>query len=44
MHHLVLELILSKDGDSAERVMREHVRATRRALLAGLPVGGGHER
>lgn len=35
-HHLVLELILAKDGDSAERVMREHVRASRQALLAGL--------
>ena len=35
-HHMVLELILAKDGDSAERVMREHVRASRRALLAGL--------
>jgi DNA-binding GntR family transcriptional regulator len=35
-HHLVLDLIRSKDGDSAERVMREHVRASRAALLAGL--------
>lgn len=35
-HHHVLELIIDKDGDSAERVMREHVRASRRALLAGL--------
>lgn len=35
-HHVVMELILAKDGDSAERVMREHVRASRRALLAGL--------
>lgn len=35
-HHRVLELIVAKDGDSAERVMREHVRASRRALLAGL--------
>ncbi|WP_269787467.1 FCD domain-containing protein [Streptomyces guryensis] len=26
-HHHVLELIRAKDGDSAERVMREHVRA-----------------
>ncbi|MFE2070396.1 hypothetical protein ACFXDH_49905 [Streptomyces sp. NPDC059467] len=42
-HHLVLELILEKDGDSAERVMREHVRASRRALLAGLPITGRHE-
>jgi DNA-binding GntR family transcriptional regulator len=39
-HHLVLELILEKDGDSAEHVMREHVRASRRALLAGLPISG----
>lgn len=36
-HHQVLELILEKDGDSAEQVMRDHVRASRRALLAGLP-------
>ncbi|WP_258052607.1 GntR family transcriptional regulator [Streptomyces sp. Ru73] len=36
-HHLVLELILEKDADSVEHVMREHVRASRRALLAGLP-------
>ncbi|MEV4730141.1 GntR family transcriptional regulator [Saccharopolyspora sp. NPDC049426] len=35
-HHNVVELIMSKDGDSAEQVMREHVRASRRALLAGL--------
>lgn len=35
-HHHVLDLILAKDGDSAEFVMREHVRASRRALLAGL--------
>lgn len=35
-HHNVLDLIISKDGDSAERVMREHVRASRGALLAGL--------
>jgi len=38
-HHVVLELIQAKDGDSAERVMREHVRASRRALLAGLQPG-----
>ncbi|MEU1185905.1 GntR family transcriptional regulator [Streptomyces sp. NPDC005820] len=43
-HHLVLELILAKDGDSAERVMREHVRASRRALLAGLPLTGFRSR
>ena len=35
-HRRVLELILAKDGDSAERVMREHVRASRLALMAGL--------
>jgi DNA-binding GntR family transcriptional regulator len=35
-HHRVLELIQAKDGDSAERVMREHVRASRRALMEGL--------
>lgn len=35
-HHLVLDLILQKDGDNAERVMREHVRASRRAVLEGL--------
>jgi DNA-binding GntR family transcriptional regulator len=37
-HHVVLELIIDKDSDSAERVMREHVRASRRALLGRLPV------
>ncbi|GAB2931901.1 GntR family transcriptional regulator [Streptomyces mayteni] len=35
-HHHVLELITAKDGDSAERVMREHVRASRRALMTSL--------
>jgi DNA-binding GntR family transcriptional regulator len=35
-HRRVFELIAAKDGDTAERVMREHVRASRRALLAGL--------
>jgi DNA-binding GntR family transcriptional regulator len=35
-HHHVLDLIVAKDGDSAELVMREHVRASRRALMAGL--------
>jgi DNA-binding GntR family transcriptional regulator len=35
-HHRVLGLIVEKDGDSAERVMREHVRASRMALMAGL--------
>jgi DNA-binding GntR family transcriptional regulator len=35
-HHVVFDLISQKDTDSAERVMREHVRASRRALFAGL--------
>lgn len=35
-HHRVVELIVAKDGDSAERVMREHVRASRQALMIGL--------
>ena len=35
-HHRVLEPILAKDGDTAERLMRVHVRASRRALMAGL--------
>lgn len=32
-HHRVLELIIAKDGSTAERVMREHVRASQQALL-----------
>lgn len=35
-HHMVIDLIIQKDSDSAERVMGEHVRASRRALFAGL--------
>ncbi|WP_109773770.1 FCD domain-containing protein [Quadrisphaera granulorum] len=35
-HHQVLDLIRAKDGDSAEQVMREHVRASQRAVLIGL--------
>ena len=35
-HHRVVELITAKDGDSAERLMRGHVRASRQAVLAGL--------
>ncbi|OBC01917.1 GntR family transcriptional regulator [Mycobacterium sp. 852013-50091_SCH5140682] len=35
-HHFVLDLILAKDGDTAERVMREHVRTSRRLILARL--------
>ncbi|GLU46160.1 GntR family transcriptional regulator [Nocardiopsis ansamitocini] len=42
-HHLVLELVRSKDSDSAERVMREHVRESRRALLASLPGSSVHD-
>jgi DNA-binding GntR family transcriptional regulator len=32
-HHHVLDIILAKDGNTAERVMREHVRASQEALL-----------
>jgi DNA-binding GntR family transcriptional regulator len=35
-HHRVLDLILAKDGDGAERVMREHVRRSHNALMAGM--------
>ncbi|POX42405.1 GntR family transcriptional regulator [Streptomyces sp. Ru73] len=35
-HHRVLDLILAKDGDGAERVMREHVRRSHQAVMAGL--------
>ncbi|MER7396451.1 GntR family transcriptional regulator [Streptomyces sp. NPDC000151] len=35
-HHRVLSLILAKDGDGAERVMREHVRCSHQALMAGM--------
>jgi hypothetical protein len=35
-HHRVLGLILAKDGDGAERVMREHVRLSHQALMAGI--------
>jgi DNA-binding GntR family transcriptional regulator len=35
-HHHVVDLIEAKDGDAAERVMRDHVRASHRALMAGL--------
>jgi DNA-binding GntR family transcriptional regulator len=33
-HHRVLGIIATKDGTTAERVMREHVRASQEALLA----------
>lgn len=35
-HHRVLSLILAKDGDGAERVMREHIRFSHQALMAGM--------
>lgn len=35
-HHRVLDLILAKDGDGAERVMREHVGRSHQALMAGM--------
>ncbi|MBZ6136355.1 MULTISPECIES: GntR family transcriptional regulator [Streptomyces] len=34
-HHQVLDLIQAKDGNGAERMMREHVRRSHQALLAG---------
>jgi DNA-binding GntR family transcriptional regulator len=33
-HHRVLDIITAKDGATAERLMRDHVRASREALLA----------
>lgn len=35
-HQRVVDLILAKDGDGAERFMRDHVRASHRAVLAGM--------
>jgi DNA-binding GntR family transcriptional regulator len=35
-HRHVFQLIVAEDGANAEWVMREHVRASRQALLAGL--------
>jgi DNA-binding GntR family transcriptional regulator len=35
-HHRVLALILAKDGDGAERVMREHVRRSHQAVMTGM--------
>ncbi|WP_018599903.1 GntR family transcriptional regulator [Mycobacterium sp. 155] len=35
-HRHVFKLIVAQDGANAERVMREHVRASRQALLAGV--------
>ncbi|MFF4249981.1 hypothetical protein ACFY1L_02080 [Streptomyces sp. NPDC001663] len=32
----MLDLILAKDSDGAERVMREHVRRSHQALMAGM--------
>jgi DNA-binding GntR family transcriptional regulator len=43
-HHHVLELIAAKDGYSAEMVMRDHVRASRVALMAGLDEADGATR
>ena len=40
-HHQVVDLIEAKDGESAERVMREHVRASYRAVMAGLDATPG---
>ncbi|MEU6553229.1 GntR family transcriptional regulator [Streptomyces sp. NPDC046915] len=41
-HHRVVDLILAKDGDGAERAMREHVRRSHQALMAGM-AGREHE-
>ncbi|NEB07890.1 GntR family transcriptional regulator [Streptomyces coelicoflavus] len=41
-HHQVLDLILAKDGNGAERMMREHVRRSHQALLAGWEAAEGH--
>lgn len=38
-HHHVVELIEAKDADAAERVMRDHVRASHRSLMVGLDEG-----
>ncbi|MGW7255295.1 FCD domain-containing protein [Streptomyces sp. NPDC054834] len=35
-HHRVVDLILAKDGDGAERAMREHVRRSHLALMTGM--------
>lgn len=37
-HQQVVDLILAKDGDGAERHMRNHVRASHDAVMAGLNV------
>ncbi|MFD5746160.1 GntR family transcriptional regulator [Streptomyces sp. NPDC127033] len=42
-HHRVLGLIVAKDGDGAERVMREHVRLSHQALMAGIDERRGEE-
>ena len=41
-HHRVLNLILAKDGDGAERVMREHVRLSHQALMAEIDERQGY--
>ncbi|WP_433709452.1 GntR family transcriptional regulator [Nocardia sp. CA-084685] len=35
-HHGVLDLIIARDGASAERLMRQHVQASHHAVMAGL--------
>lgn len=39
-HRRVLKMVLSKDGTTAERIMREHVRASRDALLGAMVFPG----
>lgn len=40
-HHRVLDLIIAKDGDGAEQLMREHVRRSHQALMAGMRADQG---
>lgn len=42
-HHRVFELIESKDGDRAERVMRDHVHASQRSLMLGLDMAASRQ-
>jgi DNA-binding GntR family transcriptional regulator len=39
-HHRIVEMIAAKDGTTAERVMREHVRASQQALLDAMVFPG----
>jgi DNA-binding GntR family transcriptional regulator len=41
-HHRVIEIISAKDGTTAERMMREHVRASQQALLDAMVFAEEH--